>query len=89
MTFVAWLPIIDRELNQKIRPDHLRYLDTLYKEGKIVLAGPFNDKTGGMVIYKADTEDDALRLASNDPAVTSGARTVEIKEWTILEFPIP
>jgi uncharacterized protein YciI len=88
MLYVAMLPIIDQELNAKVRPAHLAYLNQLFQEGKVVMAGPFTDKRGGMVIYKADSMEEAKRLAEADPAVTEGARTLELREWNPLNFPL-
>ncbi|MGD8190253.1 YciI family protein [Brevibacillus ginsengisoli] len=88
MLYVAFLPIIDQELNAKERPAHLDYINRLYLDGKVVMAGPFTDKRGGLVIYKTDTMEEAELLAKADPAVTSGARTLELREWNPLELPL-
>ncbi|MEF3310675.1 YciI family protein [Paenibacillus sp. GYB004] len=88
MHYVALLTIIDQELNAKVRPAHLDYLDRLYKENKVVMAGPFTDKKGGMVIYRADSPEEARALAEADPVVAEGARTLELREWNALSFPL-
>lgn len=88
MLYVAMLTIIDADLNAKARPAHLDYLDKLYKENKVVMAGPFADKKGGMVIYRADSPEEAKALAETDPVVAEGARTLELREWNALQFPL-
>lgn len=88
MLYVATLTIVDQELNTRVRPAHLQYLDQLYQEGKVAMAGPFTDKQGGMVIYKADSLEEAEQLAKNDPVVAEGARTVQVREWNALSFPL-
>jgi len=88
MLYVAMLPILDQELNAKHRPAHLDYINKLYLEGKVVMAGPFTDKRGGMVIYRAASLEEARQLAEADPAVTTGARTLELREWSPLQFPL-
>jgi len=88
MLYVAMLPIIDQELNTKVRPAHLEYLNALFLEGKVVMAGPFTDKLGGMVIYKAGSLEEARELAEKDPVVVEGARRLELREWSPLEFPL-
>ncbi|MBO9605689.1 MAG: hypothetical protein J7639_07045 [Paenibacillaceae bacterium] len=88
MLYVAALTIIDAELNAKVRPAHLEYLNGLYKEGKVVMAGPFTDKKGGMVIYRADSFEEAQQLAEADPVIAEKARTLELREWGALEFPL-
>jgi uncharacterized protein len=88
MLYVAVLTIVDQELNAKVRPAHLSYLNDLYKQGKVVMAGPFTDKQGGMVIYKAESPEEARRLAEADPVIKEGARTLELREWSPLELPL-
>jgi len=86
MLYVAHLTIVDAELNAKFRPAHLDYLNALHKEGKVVMAGPFTDKKGGMVIYNAASFEEAQALAEADPVVVERARTMELREWSPLEF---
>ncbi|MGN7469360.1 YciI family protein [Brevibacillus sp. SAFN-007a] len=88
MLYVALLPIVDQELNAKIRPAHLAYVNELYKQDKVFMAGPFTDKQGGMVIYKAESLEEARKLAEGDPVVAEGARTLELREWNPLELPL-
>jgi len=88
MLYVAFLRIIDQELNAKIRPAHLEYVNELYKEGKVFMAGPFTDKEAGLVIYKAESLEEARKLAEADPVVVEGARTLELREWSPLELPL-
>jgi uncharacterized protein YciI len=88
MKYVAFLPIIDHEKNAQHRPAHLAYINKLYQEGKIMAAGPFTDGKGGMVIYIADTYEEALEFAQKDPVVVEGARTLELREWGALELPL-
>ncbi|RKD25937.1 hypothetical protein BEP19_03145 [Ammoniphilus oxalaticus] len=88
MLYVAMLPIIDEQLNAKVRPAHLAYLDDLYKQGKVLSAGPFTDKKGGMVIYRAHSFEEAKALAEADPVIVEKARTLELREWNSLPFPL-
>lgn len=88
MKYVAWLTIVDADKNQRSRPQHLQYLNQLFLEGKVLMAGPFEDGTGGMVVYQNVDAESAWQLASGDPAVTSGARTVVVTPWVPLNFPM-
>lgn len=88
MLYVAFLPNIDQEKNTQIRPAHLEYINDLYQRGKVFMAGPFTDKQGGLVIYKADSMEEARHLAEADPVVVEGARTLELREWNPLELPL-
>lgn len=88
MLYVALLTIIDEEINTMIRPVHLKYIDGLYKQDKVVFAGPFTDNKGGMVIYRADSYEEAKKMAEEDPVVIEKARTLELREWNPLSFPL-
>lgn len=83
---VALLWIVDREANQRLRPAHLEYVARLRREGKVVMAGPFGDGSGGMVIYRVESVEEARRLVLDDPVVSGGARRFTLLEWTPLEL---
>ncbi len=87
MLFLAILTIVNADLNRTVRPDHLRYLEECHRDGKVLLAGPFEDGTGGLVIYQNVDLTQARKLAQADPAVTSGARTLQLIPWAVLDFP--
>lgn len=88
MKYLALLTIIDPALNAQTRPTHLKYASDLYEVGKVSAAGPFLDGKGGLVVYECDSDEEAMQLAHADPAVTSGARTVEVRKWQTLDLPI-
>ena len=69
------------------RPEHLAYLNGLNAEGKLAFAGPFlgddGKPTGSLIGVKAETIEDARRLAENDPYAKAGLFAhVEVKAWT-------
>lgn len=82
--YAAILHMLDKEKNLEVRPRHIEYLDNLDQEGKIFARGPFSDDSGGLVVYKADSYEEALLLAENDPHVILGSRRLELKEWKVL-----
>lgn len=81
--FAAFLHMINIEKNNEVRPLHIKYLEELEKQGKIFARGPFSDQSGGLVVYIADTFEEALILAGNDPHVIQNVRRLELKEWVI------
>lgn len=86
MMYAAFLTIRDPELNQAVRPAHLAYIAKLHQDGKVLLAGPFHDGSGGMVIYQNVTESEALSLAEGDPIIASGARELKLAGWNPLDL---
>ena len=72
---------------------HGDYVDKLFDEGTLVIAGPLlNDSgvvaleavTGAVFVLRAATPQEARRLAEADPAVQAGLlEVVEIRRWGI------
>jgi len=59
---------------------HLAYIRSQVEEGKFVLVGPVTQegKLRGIAVIKADSPEEAQRVASGDPLVQSGHLTVEV-----------
>lgn len=79
--YAAISKMVSLEKNKQFREVHLDYLKKLGAEGKVFAKGRFTDSTGGLVIYKADTLEEAKGMAEGDPFIIEGARTYEIHEW--------
>ena len=79
--FAAVLRVRDAEKNITVRPRHLSYLASAEAAGSVFARGPFTDGTGGLVIYRANSLEQARRLAEEDPYVVEGARELELHEW--------
>lgn len=60
---------------------HGAFLDDLRRQGRLELAGPFGDGSGGAYLLRANDADAAKALAFNDPLHSSGASTVSVREW--------
>jgi len=62
--------------------DHVQHLKALESEGKLVICGPFTDYKGGMVVIKADSIDEARRIAEADPFVKLGLESTKSAPWS-------
>ena len=66
---------------------HFSNLQELLAEGKLILAGKTggidNEKTFGIVILEVETEDEALAIMNNDPAVAAGVMTAELFPYRV------
>ena len=60
---------------------HYAFLDELKQQGKLELAGPFTDKSGGAYLIKAANLDEARAIAFSDPVHTSKSSIVTVYEW--------
>jgi uncharacterized protein YciI len=81
--YAAILHMLDPEKNKQVLPRHIEYLERLDQQGKIFGRGPFSDGSGGMVVYIADTLEEAQFMAKNDPHVVEQVRWLELKEWRV------
>ncbi len=82
--YAASLPMKDEEKSKKYRHDHLAYLEEMEEQGKVFAKGRFTDGAGGLVIYQADSLEEAEALVKADPYVEKGARNYEVHEWTMV-----
>jgi len=57
----------------KLRSDHLAFLDSLQERGLVVSAGRQDPPVGGVVILDVPTEDAAREAMSQDPYVLANA----------------
>lgn len=70
-------PGFDREVIEA----HYAFLSRLREEGRLQLAGPFSDKSGGAYLLRADSFAEARALADQDPVHRLGASHVTVYEW--------
>ncbi len=61
-----------KRLRPEVRPDHLAHLDPLVRAGRMVLAGPFTDGSGSLIVFEADSLEEAEAIAARDPYVQRG-----------------
>jgi uncharacterized protein YciI len=61
--------------------EHYAFLDRLRQEGKLELAGPFTDNSGGAYIIKAGNPEEARAIAFGDPLHTTNSSVVTVYEW--------
>jgi uncharacterized protein YciI len=64
--------------------EHFDNMNRLAKEGKLAVAGPFNDpekKYRGLFILAVPTVEEAKALAETDPTVKAGVLIVEYVPW--------
>ena len=60
---------------------HYAHLDALRDGGRLELAGPFSDRSGGAYLVRAGTLAEAEEIAFADPVHTSGSSDVTVHEW--------
>ena len=54
------------------RTAHLANLEPLNSQGRVLLAGPFTDQAGSLIIIEANSLEEAKQFAQNDPYTVHG-----------------
>ncbi len=70
----AKAPILER---------HYAYLSDLCDRGVVTLAGRAEDTSFGIVIFEADSIEEATGIVEGDPAVAEHVMTAELKEFRL------
>lgn len=83
------LPMICVELQFDAKPDrllararHRQRLGQLHAQGDLLLAGPWSDDSGALLIFSAD-DDRVRQIIQDDPYYsTPGVTIAAVREWT-------
>ena len=65
---------------------HFAKLQGLLEEGKLILAGKtdgLDERTFGIVIFEADSEEEARQVMKDDPAVAEGIMRAELFPYRV------
>jgi uncharacterized protein YciI len=71
---------------EKVISDHFTYLQDLRNRGVVILAGRtlnIDESSFGIVIFKAASEDEALKVMQSDPAIQQGVMRGELFPFRI------
>ena len=74
---------------KEVLPQHLEYMIGLERKGLVFASGPLTTggepRGDGMTILRSASADEARRIAEADPFFVNGLRTIEVREWTVME----
>jgi uncharacterized protein YciI len=69
---------------QPLWDEHAAYIDTLFAQGSIVMAGPYADWSGALVIVRAQSDAEARALFDDDPWNREDILHVNtVREWVV------
>jgi uncharacterized protein YciI len=83
-TFALVYTMVDMEKNAANRPAHIAFLKGMREAGRIETAWKFPDVQNGLlhsfVICTADSKEQVRRWFMEDPTVSTGARTIDVRD---------
>jgi hypothetical protein len=78
---VLELAFDDEPARLRARPAHRRRLADLHGEGSLVMAGPWGDETGALLVFDAERSEVDRIMALDPYYTTEGVRVVALREW--------
>ena len=71
-----------------LRPAHREKLAALHAEGRLVMAGPFADESGALLVFDVASEEALDAVLADDPYYAApGTTVVRRQPWTPLFTP--
>jgi len=64
---LEWVYLVPLEQIEAATPDHRAYLQTGYDKGMLLMSGPQVPRTGGLILLRAHTREEAEAFAHSDP----------------------
>ena len=62
---------------------HLAWMKQQHEAGRILFSGPTPDRTLGIYVIRANSRQEAEKIASGDPYTTAGLCAFELFEWEV------
>jgi uncharacterized protein YciI len=75
----SWKPGVPIRKQGPSMGEHLETMRKLYEAGVVELGGPFEDESGGIVIFEAETIEQVTAAMCVDPAVVAGVLGFDVK----------
>jgi uncharacterized protein len=79
--FLVEITYVQEKL-QEVRPRHREFLVKLAEQGRVAVAGPLGDGTGGVTLYQAEDEAHLKETIDQDPYFVEGV----IAQRSVREF---
>ena len=75
--------LTDKDEQERLQGEHMKNINRMAEDGKLVIAGPFMDDQSvrGIYIFDVRTIDEARELTSTDPAIKAGVLEMELHPW--------
>jgi uncharacterized protein YciI len=82
MKYAAFIGYENQERITDVEPAHRAYLASLKENGQLWAAGPFNDDSGALIIYEAESEEEVIGIIDHDPLHEAGVfSTYIVRPW--------
>ncbi|MDB9512398.1 YciI family protein [Kamptonema animale CS-326] len=77
--------IVEKSIFDQYVPAHRAYVRELIAKGYKAKTGYWYRRGGGMLLFEAQSMEDAIAIAAKDPLVVNGCVTYEVYQWCVVE----
>jgi len=77
--------IVEKSIFDQYVPAHRAYVRELIAKGHKAKTGYWARRGGGMLLFEAESMDQAREIVSQDPLVVNGCVSYEIYQWCLVE----
>ena len=81
---VVELKFTDDPRRLRARPAHRSLLERLHRDGRLVMAGPWENDSGALLVFDTDDEELEVILASDPYYSTPGVEVARRRRWSPL-----
>jgi len=71
---------------ERVTPAHREFLDECYRAEKLLISGPRVPRTGGVIVARVKTREEADVLIHEDPFFKEGIADYEVVEFQAVKF---
>ena len=76
-------PVKPREQWTVTLDQHLAWMKEQHEAGKILLSGPTPNRKLGIYLIRAESREEAEKIAAGDPYTAAGFTTFDLIEWEV------
>lgn len=76
--------IVDKATFDQYVPDHKAYVQELIAKGHKAKTGYWHRRGGGMLLFEAESMEQARSLVAEDPLVKNGCVKYDVYQWCIV-----
>lgn len=76
--------IVEKAIFDQYVPAHKAYVQDLIAKGHQARTGYWAQRGGGMMLFTADSLEEAIALVAQDPLIINGCVQYQVYEWRII-----
>ncbi len=77
--------IVEKSIFDRYVPAHRAYVRDLIAKGHQAKTGYWAKNPGGMLLFEADSMEEAEKIVAEDPLIKNNCVTYEIYQWCVVE----